>query len=204
MKTLIAVPMKAYADAKTRLSGELDSRGRQRLAKVLFEYGQAFFSENYPRLDRLVVTPSSEVARAARRAGASALREPVGTVGLNAAVAMALSHARLRRYDRLIVLPADLAILKTDEFDALLALADRYDLVMARAHDGGTNALLLKLPNAFTFCYGADSARRHLHQALELGMSAVAASLPFIGLDVDSPGDRAEARRIGVGAGAYL
>lgn len=196
MRTLVAVPMKAYPNAKTRLACVMTDRERMGIARRLFDYGQSFFSENYPEFDRLVVTPSPMVAASAVWAGASCVYEPVAA-GLNAAAATALRWAMDRGYERLVIVPGDIAVWLKDEFDQLLDFTNDFDFVVARSVDGGTNAIVMDLPFALCFQYGPGSAANHVAEARRRGRKALECSLPFLALDVDTPRDRATVRMLG-------
>ncbi|KAF7961469.1 hypothetical protein AWV80_32990 [Cupriavidus sp. UYMU48A] len=203
MRTLVAVPMKAYADAKTRLACAMSPEERRTLAKALFEYGQSFFSTNYPEFDRLVVSPSPTVATAAVWSGASCVYESASR-GLNAAATTATQWAIDRGYERLLIVPGDIGVWRQEEVDCLLELSKELDVVVARAHDGGTNALVLRLPCEMQFGYGPQSAARHMAIARQLGKTAVERSLPFLGLDLDTPGDCATLRNLRHSLGVAL
>lgn len=190
MKTLVAVPMKDPHDAKTRLAAALPPAARVRLALHLFHRSQDFFARHFPAFDRLVVTPSAEVARHAEGCGAQVLKETAAS-GLDAAAGAALRWARAAGYERLLLVPADIPVWLAGEVESLLQAGGATDVVIARAHDGGTNALLVDLRRVphFEFRYGPDSARRHEQACLAAALRCVVAQLPFLGRDLDTADD---------------
>ena len=192
MKTLIAIPVKDLPHAKSRLSPVLDATQRQRIVFDLFQRTLQFFNSHFPECDVAVVTASAPIAARARAAGARVLHE-LADSGLNAAATVAADWALAHDYERLIIVPADIPVLLRAEVANLLSLAQRYQMVIAEARDGGTNMLLLSLPSlpsqAIAFQYGIDSARKHEQQAMANGLTVQRCYLPFIGHDLDTPAD---------------
>ena len=188
MNTLIAIPMKDLPHAKSRLSPVLDAAQRQRIVFDLFQRTLQFFNSHFPACDVAVVTSSAAIAVRARAAGARVLHE-LADAGLNAAATVAADWAMAHDYQRLIVVPADIPVLLRAEVDSLLHLAQRCQMVIAEARDGGTNMLLLSPPQAIVFQYGIDSARKHEQYAMAHGMTVQRCYLPFIGHDLDTPAD---------------
>lgn len=185
---LVAMPMKAFDQAKSRLSPALSPVQRQRLSRALFERTQAFFGGCFPGLDRLVVTPSPEVRDAALACGAAVSLEPAPQ-GLDAAAQRAIDYAAARGYRQLLIVPGDIPVWLRSELHALLALGDWREVVIARARDGGTNALLLRLPTPLRCAYGEDSAQRHERAARGAGLSVAVCQPPFMAHDIDRPQD---------------
>lgn len=108
-------------------------------------------------------------------AGAQVMRdrEP----GLNRAV-----HGAVRELGvPVLVVHADLPRLSVSDVDRVLGT--RADVVVARAHDGGTNGLLLRkwMPPAF----GRGSALAHASRARSLGLTASVLDVPGFAIDVD-------------------
>ncbi|MBV6658215.1 MAG: NTP transferase domain-containing protein, partial [Devosiaceae bacterium] len=124
--------------------------------------------------------------------------------GLNAALDAAAQDATRSGYDRLIVLPGDLADPKADEIAQLLALPSQEgSAVVAPSYDGGTNALVLNPPSGFTFRYGPNSSAAHEKAARDAGRAVVIAPFASLRHDVDVAADlnAAVVRRIGQGLG---
>lgn len=190
MRTVVAIPMKDPADSKTRLAGTLTAAQRERMALALFRRAQTFFATQFPEFERLVVTPSPRIATETTASSAMALVEE-GTRGLNSAAQSAFIWAKTRGGDRLLIVPADIPVWLRSEVDELLDDGQKYDLVIARAHDGGTNALLIDLVRAdrFQFCYGRDSARRHADAASVADLSSITRQWPFLSHDIDTVDD---------------
>ncbi|NML32357.1 2-phospho-L-lactate guanylyltransferase [Paraburkholderia antibiotica] len=203
MKTLVAIPMKAPARAKTRLAPAMNDRQRERLALLMFERTLGFFRGYWPDFDVMAVTDAGEIAALAERHGAGLLLE-TREAGLNAAAAQALRHALERGYERLVIVPGDVPVWLRAEVARVLALSRRHALTLAESYDGGTNLLALAPPQPFEFHYGPQSAARHARSARRRGLSVARCCLPFLARDIDTAADcveLAEAWAAGCGRG---
>ncbi|WP_028223137.1 2-phospho-L-lactate guanylyltransferase [Paraburkholderia oxyphila] len=189
MKTLLAIPMKAPARAKTRLAPAMGDHQREQLAMRLFERTVAFFRSNWPDFDVVAVTDdTTQVVTLAARHGAGVLLE-AREAGLNAAAGLALRHASAGGYERLVIVPGDVPVWLRAEVRRLLALSQRYELTLAESHDGGTNYLALAPPQPFIFHYGPQSAALHTRSAQECELSVARCRLPFLARDIDTIDD---------------
>jgi 2-phospho-L-lactate/phosphoenolpyruvate guanylyltransferase len=187
-RTVVAMPVKSFDSAKSRLAGTMPGARRERLARALFLRTQRFFASSFPEFDRVIVTPSVDVQKLCERVAAKCVLEP-RLEGLNKAAERATDWATLQGYDRIVVIPSDIPVWIRSEVNLLLDCAASHDVVVARAHDGGTNALVITLPARFEFCYGPNSAARHLESAWSSGLSAAACRPLFLSHDLDTPED---------------
>lgn len=187
-RVLVAMPMKPFESAKTRLAPLLSAPQRERLVRALFFRTQRFFATRFGEFERLVVTPSLAVLDASRRAGALGLLEP-GLEGLDAAAARACRWAAEHGYAKVLLIPGDIPVWICAEVQQLLAEGARHDVVVARARDGGTNALLVRVPTVLRFSYGQNSSELHYLAARGAGLSAVVCRPPFLAHDLDVPAD---------------
>jgi 2-phospho-L-lactate guanylyltransferase len=198
MKTIVAVPMKSLSRAKSRLAARLDSDQRSRVALDLFIRGQRFLMREFPELDRVVVTPSMDVARVACRYNATVLAEKDGgssrdrESGLNRAAARALEYARQAAYDWLIIQPGDIPHLVVREFEQLLSKREGRRATIVASRDGGTNALLIPvnaIPAGWSFGFGVSSARQHQQTLSDSGLAVTQLQLRALSFDVDTVDD---------------
>lgn len=187
-RVLVAMPMKPFDQAKSRLSEVLAKDQRDRLARALFFRTQRFFAAHFSWFDRLVVTASEDVRSACERVSSQCLFEP-GVDGLNIASARAVQWATERGYQCVLLIPGDVPVWVRSEVNLLLDLGKQHGAVIAQARDNGTNALLLRLPTAFSFCYGPNSSDAHLDAAEKAGLSAILCKPPFLAHDLDVPAD---------------
>ncbi len=142
-----------------------------------------------------VVSNDAPAAELAAELGASIVADPGR--GQGAAVAAALA---LVPEGPVIVVNADLPLVRPADLLALLAAVPPRGIAYAPAADGTTNALALASAELFAPLYGRGSAARFAAHAEELGRTAAAAPLPGLVADVDtledleSVGPRAGAR----------
>lgn len=179
------VPVKSFADAKARLKSVLTDAEREQLARFTAERVIGAAGE----LPVFVACDSDIVADWAHAHGAGVLWRP--GVGLDAAVNEGIDELRALGAQHVIVAHGDLpraAHLADVATPGVLTLVP--DSV-----DDGTNvaavptALAAALP--FRFAYGAGSFRRHLAQALELGIPVCVRRDPMLAVDIDTPSDLA-------------
>ena len=92
-----------------------------------------------------------------------------------------LDDAVLRAGTPLLIVHGDLPLVTPDDIHAVLA--SDADVVIGRARDGGTNALLMR---ALIRCaFGASSALAHAARARASGLRARVIDRPTLALDVD-------------------
>jgi 2-phospho-L-lactate guanylyltransferase len=188
MTVAIAVLMKDPADAKTRLSLALGNCGRERLALRMFERTLSFFRHYAPGDFLLVVTPSRGIAKLARAAQASVVWDP-GSGGINAAAGSAAVWAVENSASALLVVHADVPVLRKDEFDLLFRSSGNNNVVIAESVDGGTNAIMLSPPNAMDFAFGPASALAHEEEARRRHLRVTRIKARFLSRDIDTPED---------------
>ena len=189
------VPLKPLARAKTRLSGRLDDGARVRLMCLLLErtVGEAARAQS---LERIVLVSSEPRSREiADRHGIEWFDD--GGLPWNEALAAATQEAV--DSDDVLMLSADLPVVTSREIETFVAAAPVRGLAIARARDGGTNAVLLRPAGAIVTCFGVPgSAARHARLAAEAMLPAAIVDLPGLATDLDSPDDVREVLRLGV------
>ena len=185
-----AVPVKAFDQAKTRLSAALSGSEREGLARamltdVLCALGQSKAIERV-----IVITADSEVAHLARDLGAEVLHDQLCR-GQTQAVEQAASAFAARGCAAMLTLPGDLPLLTPKDIDEVCALlCENTPLVMVPASgDGGTNAVLCCPPDSMRFHFGEDSFRKHLQSAEALSLSFAISNAAGFQLDLDRPAD---------------
>lgn len=185
MKTLIAILMKDPAASKSRLAPWMKPDARRLLALRMFEGTLTFFRNSFPEYDVAVVTSSTVVSGLATSLGAATIGETTAA-GLNAAASLAMAYAREHGYARAALVPADIPVWMKDEVARLFALSEESDLVIAEAHDGGTNLILQSPFISLGYCYGPRSAINLELSSRALGLEVSRSRLPFISRDIDT------------------
>jgi 2-phospho-L-lactate guanylyltransferase len=190
MTLRVVIAARGGAEAKSRLAGRLDPRRRAALAEAMLADMLDALAACSVVSRAYVVTPTSQLARLAARAGAVVMLES-RPMGLNAAFEAA--RRRLSSLDssgRLALLPGDLPRLTAREFaDAAAASQDGAVVVAPALSDGGTGAIVQPTSLALPLAFGADSFRRHCEAAAALGAVVRSPALAGLGCDVDRPDD---------------
>lgn len=184
-RTLFVVPMKDLALAKTRLTSALAHNARQNLAETLFIRTLDFLAPiiAHHSASIAVVTGARRPQEIARAKGIEVIEEPI-SADLNTALNHASKSAVDQGFDRIFILPADLASPESTDIEILLAVDA--DVVICPSQDGGTNALLVSPPNAMRFQFGPNSAQHHARTATKLGLTTQVTPCGSLGFDVDT------------------
>ncbi len=174
------VPVKALAESKSRLFPERARRDVEQLSLAMMGDVIACLRAVAGVARVVVVTPDSDVARAAEAQGAQALlrREP----GLNPAIEAASAQGA---GDGVLVLLGDVAAADPAEVTQLLAAAPPRGVALAPSRDGGTSALLRRPADVIPARFGRDSAKRHREAAAAAGAPLVELALSSLAIDVD-------------------
>lgn len=175
----VLLPVKAFGDAKQRLSTSLDPPARHSLATAM----AATVLRAAGSLLTAVVCDDEGVRAWAEAEGALPIWTP--GLGLNGAVEAGVSHLAARGIDRVIVAHADLPLANDL---AWLADAAGVTLVPDR-HRDGTNVACVPAAAGFAFAYGAGSFTAHRAEARRLGLIVRIVPDVRLGWDVDVPAD---------------
>lgn len=176
--------MKAFHDAKLRLSSVLSVRERTLLARELAA-GVIRAAAPHPAA---VVCDDHDVAAFAEALGATVVWTPglglsgavgagVDWLGRNGASTVVVAHADLPHPRRLNALGDGLA-------------PGAAAIVPDRARDG-TNVIAVPARSGFRFSYGRGSFERHVAEATRLGLACSTVDDEELSLDVDRPADLA-------------
>lgn len=191
------VPVKPLNRAKSRLSGVLSQSQRTALAETMLKQVLATLSA-VPRISgTLVISRDTKALAIAREYQARTVQESHQT-DLNLALMRATEVVRVWNALAILVLPADLPFVTSEDVTALLDLGQNDPgIVIAtdRVQDG-TNALLMRPPGLIPFSYGIGSYTRHIEDAIEAGATLKTFASPGLSLDIDIPEDLEEYNRI--------
>lgn len=183
------IPVKRFDQAKQRLSAVLSPNDRAALAKtMLCDVLRAI--KDVPQLAGMaVITNDVEAAALAQSYGAGVLNDPYPS-GTNAAVAAGLSRLRTDGAGAVLVVPADIPLVRCDDIQAVICAGDKAPLVLVPAlRDEGTNMLLQDCRTSLQHRFGPDSFPAHLAAAREAGLTVEIVHRAMIGLDMDEPAD---------------
>jgi len=181
VNAVVLVPVKAFTDAKARLSAVLVDADRERLSRWMSARVLAAAGE----LPTYVACDDEEVAAWATEHGASILWHP--GVGLNAAVNNSVTALRDAGVTDVVVAHGDLP-----RAHSLASLTEPGTLTLVPDRRGdGTNVIAVPTDMPFVFAYGPGSFQRHLGSAIAAGLSVRVRRDPLLALDIDTPSDLA-------------
>lgn len=183
----VAIPVRSFEGAKSRLGAVLDAEERHELVETLLRrtIGAALATRGVAEI--LVVSPDPAVLGVATAAGARPIEQR--SRGLNPALQEARDAATA---PRLLIIPADIPGVDARSLERVLAAGDaagRPSVVLVPdRHGRGTNALLLDPPDVIDPAFGGDSRAGHAWLASSAD-AAYAEVSDVLGLDVDTPED---------------
>jgi 2-phospho-L-lactate/phosphoenolpyruvate guanylyltransferase len=199
MSVFAVVPVKDLAGTKSRLTPILNPGARAGL--TLYMMRRVVAALRGAGVENVgVVSPDWIVLGEARERGATPLRQE--SRGLNPALEEGRRWAMDRGASALLVLPADLPLLVPEDVrEVLEEMGEEPSLIISPDRDHtGTNALLLRPPDALPFAFGVGSYEAHLQAARERGLDIRVCERPHLAFDLDTADDLArlkenEARR---------
>ncbi len=185
------VPVKDLRGTKSRLEPVMDPLARAgltlymmgRVVRALLDAGVGGVC---------VVSPDGIVLEEAQGRGATPLVQK--SRGLNPALDEGRAWAVEQGAAALLVMPADLPLLDPEDVRALLGAAGDPPSVTI-SPDGvrsGTNALLMRPPDAMPFAFGIGSFEAHLSAAHERGLDVTICERSHLAFDLDTAGDLAQ------------
>jgi 2-phospho-L-lactate guanylyltransferase len=171
----VLVPLKAV-DPKSRLAGALPVEERAELMATLLERVVGVVRD--AGVERVTVVTSRP------RDGYEVWPDR----GLSWNEALAAATAEIVRAPLVAIISADLPFLHAEEVEELLAATPEPGIAIARALDGGTNAVAMRPPGLVRTRFGEPGSAA-VHAAL--GVPHVVVDLPGLAFDVDTPADLA-------------
>ncbi len=185
------VPVRGLPAGKRRLAASLSIQQRNSLVRAMLDdvVGALTAAQS---IDRVVICSRDAAAHLeADRLGVDFLDQADQRPGYNGAVVRAQTD--LADAEALLIAPADVPLITADAVDLLVASAPAGEaVVVAPAHNGGTNALFLRPPGIIRPAFGPSSARAHAQAASDSGAAGVPFRLAQIDVwayDVDTPAD---------------
>jgi 2-phospho-L-lactate guanylyltransferase len=185
------VPIKAFDNAKTRLAEALSARQRHDFARAMAARVIGELQRQQDIAGVAVVTGDRDVAAFSRVLGAQVIPESYpGT--LTRAVADGVTQLFGNGAAAVLVIPADIPLIRADDIGALIAGRAQSAVTIVASRDGGTNALLLNADCPSLFAFGLDSAARHRGRAEAAGLSVQMQDFPRLAFDIDTIEDLRE------------
>src|SRR5207248_2828278 len=145
-----------------------------------------------PDLDGVIAVLDSEIAR--HIGGVTVVADPGE---MNAAACAGIEEACQRGASSVLVLPADIPLISANDLRRITtATTAARAVVVGASRDGeGTNALLLRPPDAIRPSFGPPSLARHLALGAHADCETTVLADLDLALDVDTPEDLALLRQ---------
>lgn len=188
MSVAAIVPVKDLWGTKSRLAPILDPAGRAGL--TLYMMCRVISALRDAGIEGVcVISPDRLVLQKAREEGASAVCQE--SQGLNPALEEGRRWAVERGATALLVLPADLPLLEAGDVRAVISGGEEEPsaVISPDAARAGTNALLLRPPDAIPFAFGPGSFDEHRRAAQEHGIPMAICDRPHLAFDLDTKED---------------
>lgn len=183
------LPVKRFAAAKRRLGTGMEAERRHALVEaMLHDVLEAVGAAR--SIDRTIVVSGEPAAlRIAADLGLDAVEDP-SDEGHSEAALIGIAEAQAGGVSCVALLPGDCPLLEPRDLDSLLtAVPDPYVAVVPDRHGTGTNALLLRPPDAIRPAFGEGSCERHLAAARAASLPHGLERLQSLALDLDTPAD---------------
>jgi 2-phospho-L-lactate guanylyltransferase len=189
MRTLAILPVKTFDAAKQRLTPALVPGTRQALAQAMFADVLAAL-RRVEGLAAVAVVTADPVAEANARGEGVLVLPDRAQAGQSAAASIGIEHALAGGFERVLLVPGDTPLLDPAEVASLLEAPRAVSIVPDR-HGTGTNALVLRPPDAIAPSFGPGSLERHVAAAEAAGASFAVEEVSTLVLDVDTSDDLA-------------
>ncbi len=191
------VPVKPLRLGKSRLSGVLSDSERTVLNRIFLEQTLDVLRNTSVITQTLVVSRDPAALAIAREYGARTVLED-GTPNLNSALTRATILAKNYATRGVLVLPADLPLITTDDLLDFLGHVNKSPCVVITPdrNKNGTNALLMSPGGLINYVFGQGSFDRHCELAKNAGARLEIVRNNNIELDLDTPDDLALLKRI--------
>jgi 2-phospho-L-lactate guanylyltransferase len=184
------VPVKPLRRGKSRLAGMLTEDQRTRLNRFLLSHVLTTLNEIKAIEHTLVVSRDPAALALTREMGGRTVLED-GAPQFNTAIQRATIVARAQGAHAVLILPADLPLIKPKDIRALLKHGNKPPVVVIapdRRQDG-TNGLFINPVGLIEYGYGPGSYQCHSVRALQSGARLEIIDSPNISLDLDLPED---------------
>ncbi len=183
------VPVNVLNKSKARLSSILTPTERRNLTVAMLKDVLAALTSSR-RVRRVTVVSADKGAEPiARRYEATFLWEGRRR-GLNKGVKLAIRNAERNGAQGVLVVHADLPLLRPHEIDTFVERSRSYPVAIVPSKDGrGTNALPVKPPQLLRPVVGKDSFRRHLSIIRKRKLRSKVLRFRGMSFDVDIPKD---------------
>lgn len=187
MKTYAIIPVSRFVHAKTRLSPTLTPKERENLLKAMLKDVAAALVGNVDQV--VVISSDQDVLDYADGLNLETLYEE-GETDLNGALTQAVDYCS-KYCSKVLVVPSDIPLLQEGHVKSILKMGREFDVAIAPAKGGGTNALLCPV-QGMTMQFGDCSFFKHIELAVNNGLTHTIYDSFYLSLDVNTAEDLGE------------
>jgi 2-phospho-L-lactate/phosphoenolpyruvate guanylyltransferase len=187
MKTFAIIPVSRFSNAKTRLSPTLTADERENLLKSMLKDVIKVLKNCVDGV--LVISSDKDVLDYVKKLNVSSLEE-VGNIDLNGALNQAVKWCS-KYCSQALIVPSDIPLIQEEHINKLLDKGKEFDVVIAPAKGGGTNALLCPT-QGMKMNFGECSFFKHLKEAKINGFSYYVFDSFYLSMDVNTAEDLGE------------
>ena len=182
------LPVKAFENAKSRLSRVLTREQRAALARCMATDVLQVL-RGTAGIDRVVIVGQSPDQEALAADFGCEYQPDVPTLDVSENITRATRLLAARGAHTMITLPADLPGITPRDVERAIAQHRGGVTIFRASRDNGTNVLIATPPDCVSFSFGADSARRHAAAARRGGYHVQVLDDLAFDLDIDTPED---------------
>jgi 2-phospho-L-lactate guanylyltransferase len=196
-KTYAIIPVSKFRDAKTRLSPKLSPIEREYLLKAMLKDVIGVLRGSVDNI--VIISSDDQVLNFVNELGVETLKEK-GVTDLNGALTQAIEYCS-KFCHKVLIVPSDVPLIKKDHVKGILNRNKEFDIVIAPAKGGGTNALLCPT-SSFSVKFGDYSFFEHIDEAKINGLTCSVYDSFYLSLDVNTAEDLGEIMLHGIGTEA--
>jgi len=196
-KTFAIIPVSRFLDAKTRLSPKLTPIERENLLKAMLKDVIKVLNSSVE--NTVVISSDEDVLNFVSELGVATLKE-TNVTDLNGGLTQAIKYCS-KFCENVLIVPSDVPLIKKSHVKDILNRSDDFDMVIAPAKGGGTNALLCPVSN-FSMKFGDYSFFEHIGEAKAKNLTYSIYESFYLSLDVNTAEDLGEIMLHGKGTEA--
>ncbi|GAB6056164.1 2-phospho-L-lactate guanylyltransferase [Methanobacterium alkalithermotolerans] len=186
-KLYAIIPVSRFSHAKTRLSPTLSPSEREGILKAMLTDVSNSLKDLVSEV--VVISADEDVLDFAYDLGISILQEK-GQTDLNGALNQAMEWCAPECH-KVLITPSDIPLIGKAQPQNFINQSNKYDMVIAPAKGGGTNALLFK-PGDMELKFGDYSFFEHIKEANRKDLSYEIYDSFYLSLDVNTAEDLGE------------
>ena len=188
MKLAAIIPVKTFANAKTRL--DIPQHKRELLCKLMLEEVTRTTSISPQINETVIVTKEHSVQEIADRYDTTIIHDTMES-GVNNAVDLADNYLLNAGFDASLVIPQDIPYIQTQDIDFMLnyKMHPNFVVIVPSRRFDGTNALIRMPLDIMKTHYDQDSYKNHMNTAKQYTRNVAMIFVRRIMLDVDTRQD---------------